>query len=222
MHPAIDVYRNQLLLEVGQENAKLENEISRLEASADFLGGIELHLADGSIMSTGIKQSFVVNDFNGVPCLCSPLVNCPAFPLSHFRSGQVRMAGHQIGTFPGVTSPSLTIDGCNCASCDIMGIRLKIIFSPFSIVEGALRGLSSEDVSRIKHGTYGDQHVMEYLQRNEHSTLFSKVQFVPDSIFMVVTKDLQETIKVLGPLPRFKTGSDVSGDPLPLDPEDCI
>ena len=38
LHPAADILRNYLLLDVVEENKRLSNETSRLELALDFLG----------------------------------------------------------------------------------------------------------------------------------------------------------------------------------------
>ena len=128
LHPAADVFRNQLLIEVGEENNKLERDITRLEEACDFLGRIELHLGSGRVVSATLKQSFIVNNFNGFPCACVDVVPVPIF-LSEFGRGRVSMSGQVIGNFPGIADPILIVD-------ENMNhrVRLKIIFSEYIIV----------------------------------------------------------------------------------------
>ena len=216
LHPAADVLRNQLLLEVGEENDKLERDITRLEEANDFLGGIELHLGSGRVVSASLKLSFTVNNFNGFPCACVDVVPVPIF-LSEFGRGRVSMSGQVIGNFPGIADPILIV-GENKDD----RVRLKIIFSEYSIVEGEIQGLSHDDFLRFKDKTYGDEQVMNYLVTGRGLQNPNTLLFIPQMIFVVIiTPELRETIRVIGPLPKFESFHNLS-EHLPVDPNDSI
>ena len=208
LHPAADAFRNHLLMEVRQENEKLTAEIRRLEPSRKFLAEIEVLLArSGGVISASLGRSIILNDYNGLPCFLM-LVDSSPCPLFDFGTGIVSMAGQPIGGFPGPEDPILIFNGGD--------IGLKLFVSMSTVIEGKLRGLHSEDIARFEDETYGDDRIATFLKTGQGLRSPSAIKFLPDAIYMVITPELEDTVRVLGPFPKYNTLEDVGGEPLPV------
>mmetsp|Transcript_19477 Transcript_19477/g.36392 ORF Transcript_19477/g.36392 Transcript_19477/m.36392 type:complete len:428 (+) Transcript_19477:370-1653(+) len=215
LHPAADVFLNQLLIEVGEENNKLKGDGGRLQTACDFLGRIEFRLGSGSqrVISATLGQSFILDNAIGLPCVCVPIDSTPR-RLSDFGTGKVTMSGQIVGSFPGVIDTITTAD----EDPDILHVRF--IISVHIVVEGELRGLSQEDFLSFDDGSFDDDLIISFMRTGRGLQNPNDILFVPMMIFMLVTRDVRETIRVLGPLPRFE--SEDSSEPLPVDPNDFI
>ena len=118
------------------------------------------------------------------------------------------MAGQPIGGFPGPEDPILIFNGGD--------IGLKLFVSMSTVIEGKLRGLHSEDIARFEDETYGDDRIATFLKTGQGLRSPSAIKFLPDAIYMVITPELEDTVRVLGPFPKYNTLEDVGGEPLPV------
>mmetsp|Transcript_32724 Transcript_32724/g.70636 ORF Transcript_32724/g.70636 Transcript_32724/m.70636 type:complete len:427 (+) Transcript_32724:215-1495(+) len=214
LHPAADAFLNELLTEVAEENNKLKGDVGRLQTACDFLGSIEFRFGSGShrVISATIGQSSISHNPIGLSCLCVPVDSGPR-RLSDFGSGRLIMSGQSVGEFPGAIDTITTVS-------DDGVVYVRFIISTHIVVEGELQGLSQEDFLSFEDGSFEDDLVISFMTTGEGLQNPSNIVFVPRMIFMIVTNDLRETIRVLGPLPRFE--SEYSPEPLPVNPSDFI
>ena len=128
------------------------------------------------------------------------------------------MAGQDIGVFPGVAGPFVRVGDDDKA-------YLTIVFSDdSSVIKGELCGLNPEDKALFKDETYGDEKIADFLTTGQGLRNPEALTFVPQTMFMIITDQLKETIRAIGPLPKYDSLMELDeGDrPLPVDPAvDC-
>mmetsp|Transcript_32725 Transcript_32725/g.70638 ORF Transcript_32725/g.70638 Transcript_32725/m.70638 type:complete len:427 (+) Transcript_32725:215-1495(+) len=214
LHPAADAFLNELLTEVAEENNKLKGDVGRLQTACDFLGSIEFRFGSGShrVISATIGQSSISHNPIGLSCLCVP-VDSATRRLSDFGTGRVFMSGQIVGKFPGNPDGIMTIGEDD-------GLHLKFIIAAHIVVEGEIRGLSQEDLLRFEDGSFGENLILSFMRTGRGLQNPNDIVFVPMMMFMVITDDVQETIRVLGPIPTIEREN--STEPLPVNPSDFI
>ena len=212
LHPAADILRDRLLVDVAEENQRIIQAIGDLDPLCDFLGKIELHLGSGRVISSSLNAGFIVNSFNGLPCLCVDVDQAPC-PLVDLRQGRAVLSGQEIGTFPGVADPIVRVTDDN-------RILVKIIFSSHGIISGELC-VSDEDLILFKERNR-DEELMDYLTTGTGLHNTDVIMFIPDTIYFIMTENLLQTITALGPLPTYENEDTIFCKPLPVDQHDCI
>jgi len=206
LHPAADILRDRLLLDVVEENSNIAVNNSRLQLARDFLGKIDLRFGDGCVVSTSLNHSVVIKDYHGYSCLCM-FIDCAPLLLSDFFGGSVRMSGQDIGCCREV---SLDIDD------EDDSIRFKCFLSVNTFVEGFLHGLDSDDLSRLKNMRIGEEQLTHLL-----ATTSAIITLTLEYIIKAIPEELQKTIRILGPRPTFES-FDTLHVQLPVDPSDSI
>jgi len=198
IHPAADIFRDQLLSEVEDENRRLREDNVLLESAFNFLSKIEIHLRDGHVISTVIKQSFVMEEDN---YLCVPIQSDPQ-PLLEFGTGSVEMLGQNIGSFPGTSHQVLGIRSNG-------SILFRFCLSKHAAVEGVLQGLSDEDHNDFKNKLSQGRHIARYLTVGAGLQNSNALRFTPMMILIGVTPNLRNTFhQLLCPVPSNESMKD--------------
>jgi hypothetical protein len=199
LHPAADIFRDQLLSKVDDENQKLRGTNRRLESVQEIFTNVKLHLHGGYVMSTTLTRSFVTDcHVNRSYDVCIPVDEneMRSFPLLNFSDGTIQLMGQTMGTLPGHVT--------------LLGIHTTgTIFMRFSLsgcaVEGALRNLTIEDFRHFVDKSYSNAQINMFLETGVGLQNATSMAFTPMTLLLEISPTLQRTLEFINQRPSLES-----------------
>jgi hypothetical protein len=195
LHPAADIFRDQLLCKVKDEIEDLRRANERLESSRKIFTNVKLHLRDGHVVSTALTRSIAMYERKWIELDAG---ESHPRPLSDFGDGDIRAMGQTIGTLPGRD----IMVWCSQANGTIV---VRFSLSKQCAVQGELRNLSDGDYSRFVDETYSDRDIMEFLRSGVGLQNGMSIMFTPTKFLLVISPMLERTLKFIHSRPSLES-----------------
>jgi hypothetical protein len=204
MHPAADIFLEQLLIHVDEENDKIRECNMHLKPARDILTEIELILHDGTVVfAAQLTQSFLL-DYDGPEghqCDIGITLNTAGCPLLNFTSGDLKMMGRTVG--------------CLGGSVELMAVRyidstilLRFSLSQHIVLEGILQGLSADDFACFVTKSYTNSHIVNFLTTGMGLHNATTLTFTPVILLVELSQRLQSTLELIGQRPSQESVMD--------------
>eukprot|EP00581_Thalassiosira_minuscula_P017546 CAMPEP_0183714542 /NCGR_PEP_ID=MMETSP0737-20130205/9031_1 /TAXON_ID=385413 /ORGANISM="Thalassiosira miniscula, Strain CCMP1093" /LENGTH=402 /DNA_ID=CAMNT_0025943485 /DNA_START=781 /DNA_END=1989 /DNA_ORIENTATION=+ len=181
------ILSDYILLDVAEENRKLKEEFLRLQPSRALLGRIEFCLDSGDVITTSMSKCAIIIENNYLLAR----IDCDTpLPLGGFIKGRLGISGQWLYAGEEVSVRAFEFDtkfGFLDVSIHFKGIFLK----------GKVCGLSNDDFICLRDGEDSLKHLLE------RTADPNSITFSLNSMSMVITPELEETIRMFGPHTTF-------------------
>lgn len=201
LHPAADVFLEHLLSHVDEENDKIRDCNMNLKQARDILTEIELVLHDGTVVFVAQLTQSSLLDYDGHEshqCDIGITLDTDGFPLLNFSSGDLHMMGRTVGCLGGHVELTAVryIDST---------ILLRFSLSRHIVLEGILRGLTSDDFACFVNKSYTNSHVGNFLKTGMGLHNATTLTFTPVILLIELSQRLQSTLELIGQVPSQET-----------------